>query len=344
MRKVAMSYADACKSLFATLPQKDTKCSQDEFPGVVAVYLGMPDPRIARVVRALSSDGSVPYFQDAQALRVLDVYGNNLSMYMGEGHGRTRFHNDVQNELYALAQTVNLPIQRTPVEVFIGAIPLAAREQYRARMRASTHSRNAGQARGGVVPDLFEPLTQQMFDVKTTGFKPELYFAGLPSVDIKAATVPASYRARAASADLQYNGIASGQLGPVGAQLASMPEVLCISVGALGEVNRTTASFLSRLADVGSDNPERFGCCHGKRQAQGVIASFLGRRFGRTVLRGIVRVRHTALEKAVGPAYGAPSAPRGGHFGAGRAGAGAGAGDPGNEFDFGLGMAVPAPA
>ena len=190
----------------------------------------------------------------------------------------------------------------------------------------------------GVVPDLLEPLTQQMYDIKTTGVIQEHYFAGLPSVDLKAATVPGSYRARAAVADFQYNGVPAGQLGPVGAQLASMPEVLCISVGALGEVNRTTSSLLSRLADVGSDNPERFGCCHGKRQAQGVIASYIGRRFGRIVLRGIVRVRHTALEKAVGPAYGASFASSRGPSGAGHVGAG----DPGNEFDFGV--AVPASA
>jgi hypothetical protein len=207
-------------------------------------------------------------------------------------------------------------------------------------MRAYANSRNAGPARGGVVPDLYEPLTQQMYDVKTTGFKPELYHAGLPCVDLMAATVPGSYRARAAGADLQYNGVAPGELGPVGAQLATMPEVLCISVGALGEVNRAMELFLARLADVGPDNPERFGCCDGKRQAEGVVASFLGRRFGRTVLRGIVRVRHTALAKAVGPAFGAPGIPAGRPFGGGRAGAG----DLGNEFDFGAAAPIPTPA
>ena len=128
MRRVALHYVGASKSLFATLPQKDTKCSKDEFPGVVAVYLGLPDPRIVKVVRALSVDGRIPYFQDAQFLRELDVYGNNLSLYMGEGHARTSFHNDVQNIIYDCAQTVGLPMQKTPVEVFIGAIPLARPE------------------------------------------------------------------------------------------------------------------------------------------------------------------------------------------------------------------------
>ena len=187
-----------------------------------------------------------------------------------------------------------------------------------------------------MVPDLFEPLTQQMYDVKGTGFKPELYFAGASAVDHKAATVPGSYRARAAGADHQYNGIApGGGLGPVGAQMAAMPEVLCISVGALGEVNRATATFLSRLADVGSDNPERFGCCHGKSQAQGVVASFLGRRFGRIVLRGVVRLRHSAPEKALGPAWRSWDLV-GGLAGSGRVGA--------NEFDFGAAAAATTPA
>ena len=340
MRRVSLNYAGASKSLFATLPQKDTKCSQDEFPGVVAVYLGLPDPRIVKVARALSADGNVPYFRDAQCMRVLDVFGNNLSLYMGEGHGRTTFHDEIQNTLFALAHAVGLPILRTPTDVFLAAIPPEARERFKALMRAYLCSRNAGQARGGVVPDLFEPHIRQMFDVKTTGFKPEQYYAGLSAVDLKAATVPGSYRARAAGADQQYNGVApGGGLGPVGAQMASMPEVLCISVGALGEVNRTTATFLSKLADVGSENPERFGCCHGRRQAQGVVASFVGRRFGRIVLRGVVRVRHTALEKAVGPAYGVPVTPVGGLFGPGRVGAG----DPGNEFDFGVAGPTPPP-
>ena len=34
----------------------------DELPAVVAVYLRLPDLRIVKVVKALSSDGRVPYF------------------------------------------------------------------------------------------------------------------------------------------------------------------------------------------------------------------------------------------------------------------------------------------
>ena len=86
----------------------------------------------------------------------------------------------------------------------------------------------------------------------------------------------------------------------IAALLATMPEVSCFSVGALGETNRATSSFIARLADLGSENPERFGCCHGKEQAQGVVASFLGRNLGRILLRGVVRARHVALKASVG--------------------------------------------
>ena len=322
MRKVALFYANESKCLFATLPQESNACSQHEFPGAVAVYLGLPDPLVVAVARTL---GPNPYFSDRQVLRTLDVYGNNLSLYMGAGHGRTAFHNDVQNEIFFLAQAVGLPIQRTPVDLFIEAIPLRARDRYRENLRAFAQTRHSQFARGGVVPDLYEPLTRQMHDVKTTGFRPEFYAAGLSNVNAKEATVPAQYRSRAGEADSAFNDTPPGAVGPIAALLATMPEVSCFSVGALGEVNRATSSFLARLADLGSNNPERFGCCHGKEQARGVVASFLGRHLGRTLLRGVVRVRHVALKASVGLGDGVPAA-RASH----------GRRPTGNEFDAGI--------
>jgi len=321
MRKVALFYANESKCLFATLPQESSACSQHEFPGAVAVYLGLPDPLVVAVARTL---GPNPYFRDARALRALDVFGNNLSLYMGVGHGRTAFHNDVQNEIFFLAQVVGLSIQRTPVDLFIAAIPLRARDRYRANLRAFTQTRQS-QFAGGVVPDLYEPLTRLMHDVKTTGFRSELYVAGLSNVNAKEATVPGQYRTRAAAADFTYNDTPPGAVGPVAALLATMPEVSCFSVGALGETNRATSSFLARLADLGSNNPERFGCCHGKEQARGVVASFLGRNLGRVLLRGVVRVRHVALKASVGLGDGVQAA-RPSH----------GRRPTGNEFDAGI--------
>ena len=48
--------------------------------------------------------------------------------------------------------------------------------------------------------------------------------------------------------------------------------------------------------------PGCFGCCHGSDQARGVIASFVRRAFGRTSLRGVVRIRQAALTAILGGA------------------------------------------
>ena len=158
---------------------------------------------------------------------------------MGVGHGRTAFHNDVQNEIFFLAQAVGLSIQRTPTDLFIAAIPLRSRDRYRADLRAFAQTRHS-RFSGGVVPDLYEPLTRLMHDVKTTGFRSEFYAAGLSNVDAKEATVPGQYRTRSAVADSAYNDTPPGTVGLVAALLATMPEVSCFSVGALGETNRAT--------------------------------------------------------------------------------------------------------
>ena len=156
--------------------------------------------------------------------------------------------------------------------------------------------RHMGNFNGGVVPDLYATQSQQMFDVKTTGFITEAYFGRRSVVDEKAATVPGQYRARARDTDAAFNETTPETApGPVETQLASMKQVICISVGAFGEVNRATSTFLNEIAETGSKNPERFGCCHGSEQAKGVIAQWAIRRLGRVCLRGAIRARHCAL-------------------------------------------------
>ena len=157
---------------------------------------------------------------------------------------------------------------------------------------------------------MFAPYSNQMYDVKTTGFKPEIYIRRRSAVDEKAAVVPAQYRERAQLADAEYNDTPRGVVGPVETLLATMPQVECFSVGAFAETNRAVATFLSILVDKGSDVPERFGCCHGKEQARGVVAQFLGRRLGRTLLRGAVRYRHVALAAVGGIGAQEPAAAR----------------------------------
>jgi hypothetical protein len=296
-RGIAWHYSGD-RAFIATLPQANTAFGQHEFPAAVALYLGLPDPLIVDTIAA--SRDNLSHFRDAgvrEGLRPLDKWGNHLSMYVGHGHGRTVYHNDIQRELSSLARAVGHHVQETPQDVFLQAITAPAREEYLQHTRAN---RDRDEFRGGVVPDLFDPNSRQMYDVKTTGFKQDTYINRRSAVDEKAATVPAQYRQRARAADATYNNTPRGAIGPIEAMLAAMPQVECLSVGAFGEVNKAVATLLSTLADKGSDTPERFGCCHGKEQAKGVVAQFLRRRLGRTLLRGAVRYRHVALKAISG--------------------------------------------
>ena len=301
MRAIAFEYA-ANGVLFFTLPQATTFCSKNEFAGAVAVYLGLEDPL---VVAAIAAKGPGPhYIQDACALRLLDPYGSSLSMYMGKGHGRTRFHDDIQRSAASLGRAVGLQIREVPGDLFLAAIPPRHRDNY-----LQSTGRDRGANRGGVVPDLYESSSKQMYDVKTTGFTGDDYISGRLVVELKAATVEPQYKRRAAAADVRFNETLPGAVGPVAAMLAALPVVQCISVGAFGEINRATQTFLATIAEAGSNHPERFGCCHGKVQARGVIAQWAWRHLGRVLLRGVVRVRHTALTATMTtPGTGGPAA------------------------------------
>ena len=231
---------------------------------------------------------------------------------MGKDHGRTGFHNDIQRTLAGLARAVGYPIQEIPAELFLSAINPQTRDDF---LRQIRQNRERGVFRGGLVPDLFAPVTRQMYDVKTTGYKQELYIARRSAVDVKAATVPAEYRAKAREVDMHCNATLLGEAGPVEIMLSSMPQVECFSVGAFGEVNKAVGTFIEKLADKGSDAPEHFGCCHGKEQAKGVVAQFLRRRLGRALLRGVVKMRHKALMAIGGggrPAHGGSQGEAGG--------------------------------
>jgi hypothetical protein len=255
--------------------------------------MGMPDPHIEE---ALASEVTRPaFFKDSSCHRGFDPYGNSLSLYMGSGHGRTKFHNEIQRELYFLARSAGMGISETPTNLFLQSVLPRNRPKY--TMAAGERlRRHMGNFNGGVVPDLYVTQSQQMLDVKTTGFITETYYGRRSAVDEKAATVPGQYRARAKDTDAAFNETTPETApGPVETQLASMKQVICISVGAFGEVNRATSTFLNEIAETGSKNPERFGCCHGSEQAKGVIAQWAMRRLGRVCLRGTIRARHRAL-------------------------------------------------
>jgi len=325
-RSIAWDFASAAAT-FATLPSASTSLRAQEFSSAVAIFLGIKDPH---VVAAVATMGEGPFFfQDSQALRSLDPFGNALSLFMGAGHGRTAFHNAVQHELAYLARAVGAALVETPSDLFLSEISPHKRDVYARRLQNQARVRD-GDFRGALLPDLYDPVSRIMYDVKTTGMKTEPYIARRSVVDEKAGTVPAQYKRRAMQADREYNDTPVGTVGPVEAKLASMAPVECFSVGAFGETNSAVSTFLGSLAEKGSDRPARFGCCHGKEQARGVVAQFLSRRLGRVLLRGTVRLRHRALDAAV-----LPGPPPSAHAGCAEATF--------NEWDAGYDSWVPPP-
>jgi len=256
--------------------------------------MGIPDPNI---VEAKEMMGNPSFFQDCGSRRrEFDTLGHSLSNYMGRDHLRTKYHNDIEREIHFLATTVGMSMRMTPTDLFLRDILPQNRQRYVMATRGGRRP-DHGRFNGALVPDLYHAESRTMYDVKTTGFSSGLYFRRQSVVDNKADSVPGEYVRKAASADSIFNGTTREMRpGPVEARVASMKQVVCISVGAFGEVNRATTDLLSQIAEQGSRHPERFGCCHGQVQAKGVIAQWAMRRFGRICLRGAVRVRHGALE------------------------------------------------
>jgi hypothetical protein len=327
MRAIAFHYPSPAAA-FSTLPQDTTALSGTEFTTAIAIYMGLPDPQ---VVAAKEAMGNPEFFQDRGDMRRLfDTYGNSLSNYMGSGHLRTANHNYIQHELYYLATTVGMPMQETPTDLFIRDI--VQHNQHRYRMQANDRRQRDERFKGGIVPDLFNTQSRTMYDIKTSGHNDDQYYRRQSVVDIKAALVPGEYVRRARDVDQTFNETTEADRpGPVESRLASMKEVVCVSVGAFGEVNRATSDLLSQIAEQGSKRPERFGCCHGPEQAKGVIAQWAMRRFGRVCIRGAARVRHGALAAIMEKARPDQNRPR----------SNAREGMPWNEWDSGNTVWVP---
>jgi hypothetical protein len=109
------------------------------------------------------------------------------------------------------------------------------------------------------------------------------------------AKIPSDYVKLARATDEKRCGTQAGADGPVLRRLRALAPTHGAVVGASGKWPRGASTLISDDARVTSVNPERFGCCHGKEQAQGVIAAMVRDRLGRVSLRGAAQVRVAAL-------------------------------------------------
>ena len=174
-------------------------------------------------------------------------------------------------------------------------VPVILYSQARLRMKPheAPNCPHGGGAHGG--------FSELMLDIKTIGFLAS-YFnrSEVRAVALRARKVPSDYTRKAEQVDVTYNGCQPGVPGPVSAKLASMPPVIGLAFGACGEWSTEVDKIVGHIADTGSLLPERFGCCHGAEQARGVIAQWARTHLSRTVIRETARVRHAALDIALG--------------------------------------------
>ena len=196
-----------------------------------------------------------------------------------------------------------LGAMRQDPEVFGGAIPVGpARDSY---ARSAREARNGGN-RGALVPDLTIrtfptvdgalPCTRESLRGEDFGHNNWYGQLGaLKPVERRDAKIPDDYVKLARATDEKHCGTQAGADGPVLHRLRALAPIHGIVVGANGEWSRGVSTFISDVARVASANPERFGCCHGQEQAQGVIAAMVRDRLGRVSLRGAAQVRVAAL-------------------------------------------------
>lgn len=296
--------------VWTTLPRESTAFTSDEFGMAFCIFLGLSCPLIVEA-RA----GGLTHFYDIPARgrpgqrfeRQLDVFGQNLSLYRGKGNFRIGMHDDVKRECAELANLCGLSARSEARDLFVRAVPPAHRDAY---TNATRRRPRGGAVRGGIVVDIVVDNMptfpagrphQQMFEVKTFGHKENKYglAAAARPVDQREEEIPGDYVSLANRADQRFCGTPRGQEGPILNLLRSMDTVRGLVVGAYGEFGKGLDRFIGDLAKHGSRNPERFGCCHGADQAQGVISAMLRDRVGRVALRGAARTRLAALEAAM---------------------------------------------
>ena len=121
-------------------------------------------------------------------------------------------------------------------------------------------------------------------------------------VEVRASAVPAGYARKAALFDRRYCGTQLGQVGPLEAHLASLPQVKAIVFGGYGEASAGTRALIKDLARETALRRERregFNCSD-VGQATGVVAWWITRRWGRLAVRSAAQVKDNALQQVRG--------------------------------------------
>jgi hypothetical protein len=78
--------------------------------------------------------------QSGQVRRTLDVHGAALSNFMGLGHGRVRFHNELETTGLELALQVGFNVRRQSADLFSAYIRPADRVRFEGVQRRAARA------------------------------------------------------------------------------------------------------------------------------------------------------------------------------------------------------------
>ena len=283
----------------SSIPDRRTALTNNEWISAMTTYLGIPDPNLALY--------SGRIFEDKRGIgriqRIIDPYGHSLSLYMGKRHHKTTGHNHIVSVVLGLCRQVGATAQaRMQVTGLFSSVIPAGHNRVRFESSVRLHHE-------GLVPDILlsslasapgaRPLPE-LYDVKGIGVLRAGPFAyGHPdrcAPNEREAAVPAEYRALAAKADTKYCGTIPGEQGPVQRLLETgFAPVQGLCFGAFGDLGAGFNRLIGKIAVKGAEKPERFGCCHGPKKAEGVVAAWATRHIGRAVAKVVAGIRLAAL-------------------------------------------------
>ena len=120
--------------------------------------------------------------------------------------------------------------------------------------------------------------------------------------DVREARIPSEYRNKANKFDRRFCGTSAGDTGPLRRALDGFPEVRPLVFGGYGECSRGVRRLIKALAQESASRRQRredFNCLDAK-QAQGVVAWWMTRRWGRMALLTAAQVKEDALISVAG--------------------------------------------
>ena len=298
-RRVAFTNCDSMAATWITAcPSQADTIPPDLLPLVAATYLGVEVPTIRHLEgRRIGAEG-----------KPVDPWGVELGLHRG-GNCWTWRHDALKNMVAADIAAAGLDCLVEVISLFAPHIPPAA---YAAARKVPPKRRR------GLVPDGAlrgwghgSPEARpgwQMFEVKTLNVNlnaSNAYSAGSLAAggdlrrgaDTREAQVPSEYRRKADRFDRRFCGTQPGSVGPLRRALDGFPEVRPLVFGGYGECSEGVRRLINALAFETASRRQRredFDCLNVK-QAQGVVAWWITRRWGRMALLTAAQVKEHAL-------------------------------------------------